>query len=58
MSANNASIVPAGSAAKAASVGANTVKGPVPDNVPARPAAITAASRVVCSGLLTMMSTC
>ena len=47
MSANNAAIVPAGNASNAASVGAKIVNGPVPDNVPARPAAITAASSVV-----------
>ena len=47
MSFNNASTVPAGNAAKAASVGANTVNGPVPDRSSAKPAAITAASSVV-----------
>src|SRR3954452_9431757 len=41
------SSVPAGSAAKAASVGANTVKGPLPSSVSARPAALTAVTRVL-----------
>src|SRR5664279_1818749 len=41
------SSVPAGSAAKAASVGANTVKGPLPWSVSTRPAALTAVSRVL-----------
>ena len=39
--------MPAGSAAKAASVGANTVKGPLPWSVSTRPAALTAVSRVL-----------
>ena len=39
--------MPAGSAAKAASVGANTVKGPLPWSVSTRPAAWTAVSRVL-----------
>src|SRR4249920_2440789 len=39
--------VPAGSAANAASVGANTVKGPVPWSVSTRPAALTAVSKVL-----------
>ena len=56
-SARTASMVPAGSASNAASVGAKTVNGPSPLNAPARPAARTAASKVVWSGLLTMMST-
>ena len=34
MSANNAATVPAGNALNAASVGANKVNGPGPDNVP------------------------
>jgi len=42
---SKASIVLAGNASKAASVGANTVKGPSPPKVPAKSAAITAASR-------------
>ena len=46
-SASKAGIVPSGSAANAASVGANTVNGPVPESVPARLAATTAASRVL-----------
>src|SRR3954470_22957632 len=41
------SSVPAGSAAKAASVGAKTVNGPVPWGVSTRPAALTAASSVL-----------
>ena len=47
MSASTASIVPAGNAANAASVGANTVNGPGPANVPSRPAANTAISKIV-----------
>ena len=39
--------MPAGSAAKAASVGANTVYGPLPWSVSTRPAALTAAKSVV-----------
>jgi len=42
---SKASIVPAGNASKAASVGVNTVNGPSPPRVPAKSAAITAASR-------------
>jgi len=38
--------VPAGSLAKAASVGANTVNGPLPFSVSTRPAALSAAARV------------
>ena len=56
-SARTASIVPAGRAAKAASVGAKTVNGPWALKSSARPAATTAASSVVWSGLFTMMST-
>ena len=41
------STVPAGSLAKAALVGANTVNGPVLFNVSTRPAAFTAATSVV-----------
>src|SRR4051812_17707619 len=41
------SSVPAGRAANAASVGANTVKGPLPWSVSTRPAALTAVSRVL-----------
>src|SRR4051794_38110234 len=41
------SSVPAGSAAKAASVGAKTVKGPSPWSVPTSPAAVAAARRVL-----------
>ena len=43
----SASTVPAGNAAKAASVGANTVNGPSPDNTPSKSAAIIAASSVL-----------
>ena len=39
--------VPSGSLSKARLVGANTVKGPAPDNVSTRPAAFTAATSVV-----------
>src|SRR6478735_2184077 len=39
--------VPAGSAAKAASVGANTVKGPLPCSVSTSPAAVAAVRRVL-----------
>src|SRR5208282_5926217 len=46
---NKVSTVPAGSLAKASLVGANTVKGPGPDSVSTRPAALTAATRVVWS---------
>jgi len=42
-SASKASTVPGGSASKAALVGANTVKGPVPERSSSSPAAITAA---------------
>src|SRR4051794_13726237 len=41
------SSVPAGRAANAASVGANTVYGPAPSSVSTRPAALTAVSRVL-----------
>src|SRR5579871_3252702 len=47
------STVPAGSLAKASLVGANTVNGPGPDSVSTRPAAFTAATRVVWSFELT-----
>src|SRR5262249_11364403 len=47
------STVPAGSLLNAALVGANTVKGPSPDNVSTRPAAFTAATSVVWSFELT-----
>ena len=39
------STVPAGSLAKAASVGANTVRGPLPERVSTRPQAVTAAEK-------------
>src|ERR1700684_147458 len=45
--------VPAGSLSKASLVGAKTVKGPGPDRVSTRPAALTAATRVVWSFELT-----
>src|SRR5512133_2555388 len=57
ISAKSASIVPSGSAAKAASVGANTVNGPSPCKVSTNPAATTAASKVLWSGLSTIIST-
>ncbi len=44
-------------AAKAASVGANTVKGPAPERSSSNSAAITAASSVLWSGLFTITST-
>src|ERR1700743_168991 len=47
------STVPAGSFAKAALVGANTVNGPLPSSVSTRPAAFTAATSVVWSFELT-----
>src|SRR3954464_7828993 len=43
------STVPAGSLPKAALVGAKTVNGPAPERVSTRPAALTAATRVVWS---------
>jgi hypothetical protein len=46
MSFSRASIVPAGSLAKASSVGAKTVKGPGPESVSTRPAALTAVTKV------------
>ena len=51
------STVPAGNAANAALVGANTVKGPGLFNVATRPAACTAATSVVWSFELTALST-
>src|SRR6478609_2746783 len=53
LSASSASIVPAGSFANAASVGAKTVNGPGPDRVSTRPAAFTAATSVLWSRELT-----
>ena len=50
------STVPAGSAVKAALTGANTVNGPMPFSVSTRPAALTAATRVVWSLELTALS--
>src|SRR6185312_12735052 len=50
------STVPLGSAAKASLVGANTVNGPLPSSVSTRPAALTAATRVVWSLELTAFS--
>ena len=43
--------------AKASSVGANTENGPGPDRVSARPAAVTAATRVLKDPALTAVST-
>jgi hypothetical protein len=51
------STVPAGSAANAALVGANTVNGPGPFSVATRSAALTAATSVVWSFELTALST-
>jgi hypothetical protein len=51
------STVPAGSLAKASSVGAKTVNGPAPSSVSTRPAAFTAATRVLWMGELTAFST-
>jgi hypothetical protein len=51
------STVPAGSLAKASLVGAKTVKGPGPESAPARSAAVTAATSVVCTGEATAFST-
>ena len=47
MSFNKAVIVPAGKALNAASVGANKVNGPGPDNVPSKPQASIAVFNVV-----------
>lgn len=47
MSANNASTVPAGSFAKASSVGAKTVKRPALFKVSTKPATVTAAVEVL-----------
>ena len=51
------STVPAGSFSNAALVGAKTVNGPAPSSVSTRPAACTAATRVVWSLELTAFST-
>ena len=48
--------MPAGRAVKAALTGANTVNGPLPFSVSTRPAALTAATRVVWSLELTALS--
>ena len=53
---SSVSTVPAGKAAKAALVGANTVNGPGPFKVSTKPAALTAATRVVWSLELTALS--
>src|SRR5580698_5514166 len=53
---SNVSTVPAGSLAKASLVGAKTVNGPAPFRVSTRPAAFTAATRVVWSAELTALS--
>jgi hypothetical protein len=47
MSLRRASTVPAGNLAKAASVGAKTVKGPAPVRVLSKPQAVTAATMVI-----------
>ena len=44
-------------AAKASSVGANTVNGPSPESAPTRPASITAVSNVLWSSEFTIIST-
>ena len=49
--------MPAGSLANAASVGANTVNGPLPLSVSTRPAAFTAATRVLKLPAATAVST-
>src|SRR3712207_1890065 len=51
------SAVPAGSLAKAALVGANTVYGPAPERVLSRPAALTALTRMVWSAEVDAFST-
>src|SRR5262245_48086803 len=51
------STVPSGSALNAAFTGAKTVNGPLPCKVSTRPAAFTAATRVVWSAELTAFST-
>ena len=56
MSFNKAVTVPAGKALNAASVGANKVNGPGPDNVPSKPQASMATSSVVWSFELATMS--
>ncbi len=57
MSLSNASTVPAGSFAKASSVGAKTVNGPTPLSVSTNPAALTAATRVLKEPALAAVST-
>ena len=54
---NSFSTVPAGSFSNAALVGANTVNGPLPERVSARPAALTAATSVLKSALFAAFST-
>ena len=49
MSFNKAATVPAGNKSKAASVGANKVNGPGPDNVPSKEHALIAVFKVVCT---------
>ena len=56
MSFNNAVTVPAGKLLNALSVGANTVKGPGPDNVPSKPHASIAVSKVVWSNEFEIIS--
>src|SRR5579864_2541787 len=53
---SSVSTVPAGSLANASLVGAKTVNGPAPLSVSTRPAAFTAATRVVWSAELTALS--
>jgi hypothetical protein len=57
MSFRRASTVPAGSLAKASSVGANTVNGPAPFSVGTSPAAVTAAASVLNEPAATAVST-
>ena len=54
---SNDSTVPFGNLAKASSVGANTVNGPLPFKVSTKPAALTAATRVLKLPAATAVST-
>src|SRR5271166_2576197 len=54
---NRSSTVPAGNLANASSVGAKTVKGPLPFRVSTRPAACRAAARVLNEPAATAVST-
>ena len=56
-SSKSASTVPSGNASKASSVGANRVKGPSPDKVLTKSAAITASSNILWTSELTTIST-